>query len=48
MWVGPTIFLPFGIWLSIKAAKDSALFDIGDYFKFFGKLISVFKFKKAA
>lgn len=48
MWVGPTIFLPFGIWLSIKAANDSALFDIGDYFKFFGKLISVFKFKKAA
>ncbi|MBK6833011.1 MAG: LptF/LptG family permease [Bacteroidetes bacterium] len=48
MWVGPTIFLPFGIWLSIKAAKDSALFDIGDYFKFFGKIISVFKSKKTA
>jgi len=48
MWIGPVLFLPFGIWLSIKAAKDSALFDIGDYFKFIRKIGSVFKPKKAA
>lgn len=41
MWAGPLLFLPFGIWLSIKAARDSALFDSSAYFgllrKLFGK-----------
>jgi lipopolysaccharide export system permease protein len=39
MWIGPIIFLPFGIWLSIKAARDSALFDASKYIQFFKKLI---------
>lgn len=44
MWLGPLIFLPFGIWLSVKAAKDSSLFDIGNYFKVFKR---IFRFKKS-
>jgi len=48
MWIGPLLFLPFGIWLSTKAAKDSALFDMGDYLKFFSKITTKFKSKKAA
>jgi lipopolysaccharide export system permease protein len=44
MWLGPFIFLPFGIWLSVKAAKDSSLFDAGNYFKV---LKRIFRFKKS-
>ena len=38
MWLGATIFLPIGIWLSIKAANDSPLFDANVYSDFFRKL----------
>lgn len=38
MWAGPMLFLPFGIWLSLKAAKDSALFDSTVYYTFFKKI----------
>jgi lipopolysaccharide export system permease protein len=43
MWLGSFIFLPFGIWLSVKAAKDSSLFDAGNYFNV---LKRIFRFKK--
>ena len=39
MWIGSTIFLPIGIWLSIKAANDSPLFDANIYSDFFRKLL---------
>lgn len=42
MWLGSAVFLPVGIWLSIKAANDSPLFDANVYTDFFQKL-----FKKA-
>lgn len=39
MWIGSTVFLPIGIWLSIKAANDSPLFDATAYTDFFRKLL---------
>jgi len=47
MWTTPLIFLPIGIWLSIKAANDSPLFDVSSYTDFFRKLFSKFKSKNA-
>ncbi len=38
MWTSPIIFLPIGIWLSVKAANDSPLFDANVYSDFFRKL----------
>jgi lipopolysaccharide export system permease protein len=38
MWFGAAIYLPLGIWLSIKAANDSPLFDISVYNDFFKKI----------
>ncbi len=38
MWIGSTIFLPIGIWLSLKAANDSPLFDSNVYADFFRKV----------
>ncbi len=43
MWISPLIFLPFGIWLSYKAAKDSALFDISGYLQPIVKFFKKFK-----
>ncbi len=31
MWIGTLLFLPVGIWLSVKASKDSSVFEIGNY-----------------
>ena len=45
MWAGAVVFLPIGCWLSLKAAKDSPLFDAALYSDFFKK---VFKKKKNA
>jgi lipopolysaccharide export system permease protein len=45
MWLGPFVFLPFGVWLSVKAAKDSSLFDITNYIALIKK-ISFFKKRK--
>ncbi len=45
MWIGPLLFTPIGIWLTYKAAKDSALFDFGSYF---GKFKNLFKKKEKA
>ena len=37
MWIGPAFYLPLGVWLSIKAANDSPLFDVTVYADFFKK-----------
>ena len=39
MWAPLAIFLPISIFLTYKAAKDSALFDITSYLMFFQKLM---------
>ena len=38
MWIPLAIFFPVSVFLTYKAAKDSALFDITSYFIFFQKL----------
>lgn len=38
MWFSSFIFLPVGIWLSYKAATDSAIMSSETYMKFFNKL----------
>lgn len=38
MWITASVFLPLGIWLSLKAANDSPLFDAVVYIDFFKKL----------
>jgi lipopolysaccharide export system permease protein len=44
MWIAIIILTPIGLFLSYKAATDSAIFDIELYKRFFTRL---FKFKKA-
>lgn len=44
MWAPLVIFLPISIFLTNKAAKDSAIFDLSNYYAFFNKL---FKRNKA-
>ncbi len=39
-WFPLLLFLPLGIYLTYKAANDSALFDIGQYFEPFKKIFS--------
>ena len=41
MWLGPLVFLPFGIWLSYKAARDSAIFEMAGYIKVFLRVFSL-------
>ncbi len=43
MWFPLFIFLPVGIFLTYKAARDSSLFDMGAYIDPFKKLFSKFK-----
>jgi len=43
MWIPVLVFLPISIFLTYKAARDSALFDASSYLMFFQKL-----FKKKA
>ncbi len=43
MWIPVLVFLPISIFLTYKAAKDSALFDASSYIMFFQKI-----FKKKA
>jgi lipopolysaccharide export system permease protein len=38
MWISASVFLPIGIWLSLKAANDSPLFDAVLYMDFFKKI----------
>jgi lipopolysaccharide export system permease protein len=45
MWMPLVIFLPVSVFLTYKAAKDSAIFDVTVYFIWFDKL---FKKKKSA
>lgn len=42
-WFPLMVFLPLGIFLTYKAAKDSALFDVGIYLEPIKKLFSKFK-----
>ncbi|HEY0244352.1 MAG TPA: LptF/LptG family permease, partial [Mucilaginibacter sp.] len=44
MWIAIIVLTPIGLFLSYKAATDSAIFDIELYKRFFTRL---FKFKKA-
>lgn len=44
MWIAPLLLLPIGLFLTYKATRDSALFDMDLYLNFFRKL----KKKKAA
>lgn len=39
MWLPVLIFLPLSIFLTIKAAKDSSIFDVTVYYTWIGKLI---------
>jgi lipopolysaccharide export system permease protein len=39
MWIAPAVLLPVGLFLLYKATRDSALFDIELYARFFKKLI---------
>jgi lipopolysaccharide export system permease protein len=38
MWFSSFVFLPVGIWLTYKAATDSAIMSAETYIKFFNKL----------
>jgi len=38
MWFSSFIFLPIGIWLSFKAATDSAIMSAETYLKWFNKI----------
>lgn len=39
MWLPVVIFLPLSVFLTIKAAKDSSIFDVTVYYTWIGKLI---------
>lgn len=47
MWISIVVLTPMGLFLSYKAATDSALFDIDVYRRFFIKLSKHFKLKRA-
>lgn len=44
MWIPVLIFLPLSVFLTVKAAKDSSIFDVTVYYSWIGKL---FKKKNA-
>ncbi|NTW33111.1 MAG: LptF/LptG family permease, partial [Bacteroidetes bacterium] len=46
MWLPSFIFLPFGIFLTLKATSDSSLFDVNSYLIFFKKILSGKMFQK--
>lgn len=41
-WIPNAIFLPVGIFLTIKSMRDSELFDVDNYLKPFKRFISKF------
>jgi lipopolysaccharide export system permease protein len=43
MWLSSFVLLPIGIFLTYKAAKDSALFNSDAWMKFFKLIIRPFK-----
>ena len=45
MWIASAVFLPFGIFLTIKATSDSNLFDVDSYIGFFKR---IFRSKKVS
>jgi lipopolysaccharide export system permease protein len=40
MWIASLVFLPIGIFLTIKATSDSPLFDMEAYTKFFQRIFN--------
>lgn len=46
-WFPLILFLPIAVFLTFKAAKDSALFDLSYYIDFIKKIASIFKKKSA-
>ncbi len=45
MWISAIVLAPVGFWLTVKATRDSALFDMDSYVRLFRKL---FKRKRTA
>jgi lipopolysaccharide export system permease protein len=45
-WIPNAVFLPLGIFLTIKSMQDSDLFDINNYFDPYKKFIRKFKKQK--
>ena len=43
MWLSSAVLLPMGLFLSYKAATDSALFDTDAYRKLFQRFLSIFR-----
>jgi lipopolysaccharide export system permease protein len=48
MWIAALVFLPLGIFLTVKATTDSKLFDTDSYLKGFERLYKWRKRKKPA
>lgn len=48
LWAPLAIFLPISVFLTYKAAKDSALFDLTNYFIFFQKISKRFSDKNSS
>jgi lipopolysaccharide export system permease protein len=46
MWLSSFVLFPIGLFLTIKAMRDSQLFNNEAYFRFFKKVRSFFKKKK--
>lgn len=43
MWLSTAVLLPIGLFLTYKSTRDSVLFDMDAYRRFFVSLISIFK-----
>jgi lipopolysaccharide export system permease protein len=46
MWFASFIFLPFGIWLTYKAATDSGVMNMESYQTLFKRLANIILFKR--
>jgi hypothetical protein len=47
MWMPLVIFLPVSIFLTVKAANDSVIFDLSAYYSWWGKIFKKNKSKSA-
>jgi lipopolysaccharide export system permease protein len=45
MWISIITLLPIGLFLSYKAATDSAIFDMEIYKRFVNRIVAKFKHK---
>jgi lipopolysaccharide export system permease protein len=43
MWLSTAVLLPIGLFLTYKSTRDSVLFDMDAYRRFFVSLVSIFK-----